>query len=109
MTEFVRLSDSQPDGPYRALSFGLYMQDQDGERTLIANPDFNDVQVGTCSGAGCNARLIDEVPMEAYFGRVQAGTRQGWPRRRWRCPCNCNITRRGSGTICWRINVPVSP
>ncbi len=77
VTEFVRLSDSQPDGPYRALSFGLYMQDQDGERTLIANPDFNDVQVGTCSGAGCNARLIDEVPMEAYFGRVQAGTRQG--------------------------------
>ncbi|MFM4803863.1 DUF6701 domain-containing protein [Aeromonas bivalvium] len=76
-TEFARRSDGQPDGPYRALSFGLYMHDNDGEQTLIANPDFNDVQAGTCSGAGCNARLIDEKPMEAYFGRVQAGTRQG--------------------------------
>ncbi|MFM4705418.1 DUF6701 domain-containing protein [Aeromonas bivalvium] len=76
-TEFVRRTDGQPDGPYRALSFGLYMQDKDGEQTLIANPDFNAGQVGTCSGASCNARLIDEVPMEAYFGRVQAGTRQG--------------------------------
>ncbi|WP_324023788.1 DUF6701 domain-containing protein [Aeromonas caviae] len=76
-TEFVRRSDGQPDGPYRALSFGLYMKDNDGEQTLIANPDFNDGQPGSCSGAGCNARLIDDVPMEAYFGRVQAGTRQG--------------------------------
>lgn len=76
-TEFVRRSDGQPDGPYRALSFGLYMKDNDGEQTLIASPDFNDGQPGSCSGAGCNARLIDEVPMEAYFGRVQAGTRQG--------------------------------
>ncbi|MFG0872726.1 DUF6701 domain-containing protein [Aeromonas media] len=76
-TEFVRRTDGQPDGPYRALSFGLYMKDNDGEQTLIANPDFNDGQPGSCSGAGCNARLIDEVPMEAYFGRVQAGTRQG--------------------------------
>ncbi|WP_429162018.1 DUF6701 domain-containing protein [Aeromonas media] len=76
-TEFVRRSDGQPDGPYRTLSFGLYMKDNDGEQTLIANPDFNDVQPGSCSGASCNARLIDEVPMEAYFGRVQAGTRQG--------------------------------
>lgn len=76
-TEFVRRTDGQLDGPYRALSFGLYMQDNDGEQTLIANPDFNAGQVGTCSGASCNARLIDEVPMEAYFGRVQAGTRQG--------------------------------
>ncbi|WP_429109060.1 DUF6701 domain-containing protein [Aeromonas media] len=75
-TEFVRRTDGQPDGPYRALSFGLYMKDNDGEQTLIANPDFNDGQP-SCSGAGCNARLIDEVPMEAYFGRVQAGTRQG--------------------------------
>ncbi|WP_265435475.1 DUF6701 domain-containing protein [Aeromonas media] len=78
-TEFVRRSDGQPDGPYRALSFGLYMKDNDGEQTLIASPDFNDGQPGSCSGAGCNARLIDEVPMEAYFGRVQAGTRQGVP------------------------------
>ena len=76
-TEFVRRTDGQPDGPYRALSFGLYMKDNDGEQTLIANPDFNDGQPGSCSGAGCNARLIDDVPMEAYFGRVQAGTRQG--------------------------------
>lgn len=76
-TEFVRRTDGQPDGPYRALSFGLYMKDNDGEQTLIANPDFNDGQPGSCSGASCNARLIDEVPMEAYFGRVQAGTRQG--------------------------------
>ncbi|WP_111873934.1 DUF6701 domain-containing protein [Aeromonas bivalvium] len=76
-TEFARRSDGKPDGPYRALSFGLYMKDNDGEQTLIANPDFNDGQPGSCSGAGCNARLIDEEPMEAYFGRVQAGTRQG--------------------------------
>ncbi|MGE6224043.1 DUF6701 domain-containing protein [Aeromonas media] len=76
-TEFVRRTDDQPDGPYRALSFGLYMKDNDGEQTLIANPDFNDGQPGSCSGAGCNARLIDDAPMEAYFGRVQAGTRQG--------------------------------
>lgn len=76
-TEFARRSDGKPDGPYRALSFGLYMKDNDGEQTLIANPDFNDGQPGSCSGAGCNARLIDDVPMEAYFGRVQAGTRQG--------------------------------
>lgn len=75
--EFARRSDGKPDGPYRALSFGLYMKDNDGEQTLIANPDFNDGQPGSCSGAGCNARLIDDVPMEAYFGRVQAGTRQG--------------------------------
>lgn len=76
-TEFVRLSDTQPDGPYRALLFGLYMQDNDGELTLIASPDFNAQQAGPCSGSGCNARLIDDVPMEAYFGRVQAGTVQG--------------------------------
>ncbi|MGL6510096.1 DUF6701 domain-containing protein [Aeromonas hydrophila] len=76
-TEFVRRSDSQPDGPYRTLLFGLYMKDNDGEQTLIANPDFNDGQPGSCSGAGCNARLIDDAPMAAYFGRVQAGTRQG--------------------------------
>ncbi|MFQ2109976.1 DUF6701 domain-containing protein [Aeromonas sp. Marseille-Q5825] len=76
-TEFARRTDGQPDGPYRELLFGLYMRDNDGEQTLIANPDFNDGQPGSCSGASCNARLIDEVPMEAYFGRVQAGTRQG--------------------------------
>lgn len=76
-TEFARRTDGQPDGPYRALLFGLYMRDNDGEQTLIANPDFNDGQPGSCSGASCNTRLIDEVPMEAYFGRVQAGTRQG--------------------------------
>ena len=76
-TEFVRLSDTQPDGPYRALLFGLYMQDNDGEQTLIASPDFNAQQAGPCSGSGCNARLIDDVPMEAYFGRIQAGTVQG--------------------------------
>ncbi|WP_281705258.1 DUF6701 domain-containing protein [Aeromonas taiwanensis] len=76
-TDFVRLSDSQPDGPYRSLFFGLYMHDQDGEQTLIANPNFSDVQTGACSGASCNARLIDDTPMEAYFGRVLAGTRQG--------------------------------
>lgn len=76
-TEFARRTDGQPDGPYRALLFGLYMRDNDGEQTLIANPDFNDGQPGSCSGASCNARLIDKVPMEAYFGRVQAGTRQG--------------------------------
>ncbi|MNQ76262.1 hypothetical protein D3C85_910930 [compost metagenome] len=76
-TEFARLSDSQPDGPYRELLFGLYVQDNDGEQTLIADPDFNAQQVGTCSGSGCNAKQIDASPMEAYFGRVLAGTAQG--------------------------------
>lgn len=76
-TEFARLSDSQPDGPYRELLFGLYMQDNDGGQTLIAAPDFNAQQTGTCSGSGCNAKQIDASPMEAYFGRVLAGTAQG--------------------------------
>lgn len=76
-TEFARLSDSQPDGPYRELLFGLYMQDNDGGQTLIAAPDFNAQQAGTCSGSGCNAKQIDASPMEAYFGRVLAGTAQG--------------------------------
>ncbi|WCH25107.1 MSHA biogenesis protein MshQ [Aeromonas salmonicida] len=76
-SEFVRLSDTQPDGPFKALLFGLYMQDNDGERTLIASPDFNDAVVGNCSGSGCNARLIDSVPMQVYFGRLLAGTGAG--------------------------------
>lgn len=76
-SEFVRLSDTQPDGPFKALLFGLYMQDNDGERTLIASPDFNEVVTGDCSGSGCNARLIDSVPMQVYFGRLLAGTGAG--------------------------------
>ncbi|MDQ1884019.1 MSHA biogenesis protein MshQ [Aeromonas salmonicida] len=76
-SEFVRLSDTQPDGPYNSLLFGLYMRDNDGDRTLIASPNFNDAVVGNCSGSGCNARLIDSVSMKAYFGRLQAGTEAG--------------------------------
>ncbi len=76
-SEFVRLSDTQQDGPYQSLLFGLYMKDNDGERTLIASPDFNDAVAGNCSGAGCNARLIDSVAMQVYFGRLLAGTGAG--------------------------------
>ncbi|MCX0426662.1 DUF6701 domain-containing protein [Aeromonas veronii] len=76
-SEFVRLSGTQPDGPYKSLLFGLYMRDNDGDRTLIASPNFNDAVVGNCSGSGCNARQIDSVPMKAYFGRQQAGTAAG--------------------------------
>ncbi|MGL6051660.1 MAG: DUF6701 domain-containing protein [Aeromonas salmonicida] len=76
-SEFVRLSDTQPDGPFKALLFGLYMQDNDDERTLIASPDFNEGVVGDCSGSNCNARLIDATSMKAYFGRLLAGTGAG--------------------------------
>ncbi|WP_290122051.1 DUF6701 domain-containing protein [Aeromonas salmonicida] len=76
-SEFVRLSDTQQDGPYKSLLFGLYMKDNDGDKTLIASPDFNDAVVGNCSGSGCNARLIDSVPMQVYFGRLLAGTGAG--------------------------------
>ncbi|MGL4678000.1 MAG: DUF6701 domain-containing protein, partial [Plesiomonas shigelloides] len=76
-TSFSRLSGNQPDGPYKSLLFGLYMRDEDGERSLIANPDFNDAVVGNCSGASCNARQIDSVPMKVYFGRLLAGTEAG--------------------------------
>ncbi|MFB2865420.1 DUF6701 domain-containing protein [Aeromonas sp. MdU4] len=76
-TEFARLSDTQPDGPYKSLLFGLYMRDNDGDRTLIASPNFNDAVAGNCIGASCNARLIDNVPMQAYFGRLLAGTAAG--------------------------------
>ncbi|WP_275045010.1 DUF6701 domain-containing protein [Aeromonas salmonicida] len=76
-SEFVRLSDTQQDGPYQSLLFGLYMKDNDGERTLIASPDFNDAVAGNCSGAGCNARLIDSVAMQVYFGRLLAGKDRG--------------------------------
>ena len=76
-TSLARLSDTQPDGPYKSLLFGLYMNDNDGGNTLIATPDFNDAVVGNCSGAACNARLIDSVPMQAYFGRLFAGTQAG--------------------------------
>lgn len=76
-SEFVRLSDTQPDGPYKSLLFGLYMRDNDGDRTLIASPNFNDAVVGNCSGSGCNARQIDSVPMTAYFGRLLAGKDRG--------------------------------
>ncbi|MFM5115485.1 DUF6701 domain-containing protein [Aeromonas hydrophila] len=76
-SEFVRLSDTQPDGPYKSLLFGLYMRDNDGDRTVIASPDFNDAVAGNCSGVSCNARLIDSVPMQVYFGRLLAGTGAG--------------------------------
>ncbi|MGX5832823.1 DUF6701 domain-containing protein [Aeromonas piscicola] len=76
-SEFVRLSDTQQDGPYTSLLFGLYMKDNDGDKTLIASPDFNDAVAGNCSGSGCNARLIDSVPMQVYFGRLLAGTGAG--------------------------------
>lgn len=76
-TAFVRQSDTQPDGPYKALLFGLYMNDNDGNNTLIAAPNFNDGVVGDCNGAGCNARQIDSVPMQVYFGRLFAGTGAG--------------------------------
>lgn len=76
-SEFVRLSDTQPDGPYKSLLFGLYMRDNDGDNSLIASPNFNNTVAGDCSGSGCNARLLDSVPMQAYFGRLLASTRQG--------------------------------
>ncbi|UJQ37261.1 MSHA biogenesis protein MshQ [Aeromonas caviae] len=77
ISEFVRLSDTQPDGPYKSLLFGLYMRDNDGDNSLIASPNFNDAVMGGCSGSGCNARLLDSVPMQVYFGRLLASTRQG--------------------------------
>ena len=77
VSEFVRLSDTQPDGPYRSLLFGLYMHDHDGDHTLIADPDFNEVVQGACSSGQCNARLVDTATMTAYFGRVSAGTEAG--------------------------------
>lgn len=76
-SEFVRVSDVQPDGPYKSLLFGLYMRDNDGDRSLIAMPNFHDGVVGDCSGGSCNARLIDTVPMQAYFGRLLAKTETG--------------------------------
>ncbi|MFB0722696.1 DUF6701 domain-containing protein [Aeromonas salmonicida] len=76
-SEFVRLSDTQQDGPYKSLLFGLYMKDNDGDKTLIASPDFNEVVTGDCSGSNCNARLIDATSMKAYFGRLLAGTGAG--------------------------------
>ncbi|WP_323936334.1 DUF6701 domain-containing protein [Aeromonas caviae] len=72
ISEFVRLSDTQPDGPYKSLLFGLYMRDNDGDNSLIASPNFNDAVMGDCSGSGCNARLLDSVPMQVYFGRLLA-------------------------------------
>ncbi|MCW0505399.1 MSHA biogenesis protein MshQ [Aeromonas piscicola] len=76
-SEFVRLSDTQQDGPYTSLLFGLYMKDNDGDKTLIASPDFNDAVAGNCSGSGCNARLIDSLPTQVYFGRLLAGKDRG--------------------------------
>ncbi|MBM0492321.1 hypothetical protein GNZ06_16205 [Aeromonas jandaei] len=76
-SEFVRLSGSQPDGPYEAMRFGFAIRDNDGDRSLIANPDFNEAVVGDCSGNNCNARLMDPVPMTLYFGRLLAGTEPG--------------------------------
>ncbi|MBL0628085.1 DUF6701 domain-containing protein [Aeromonas jandaei] len=76
-SEFVRVSDVQPDGPYKSLLFGLYMRDNDGDRSLIAMPNFNDGVVGDCSSGSCNARLIDSVPMKVYFGRLLAGKDRG--------------------------------
>lgn len=77
VSAFLRLSDTQPDGPYRSLLFGLYMHDHDGDHTLIADPDFNEALQGVCSGGQCNARLIDTEPMKAYFGRILAGKNNG--------------------------------
>ncbi len=76
-SEFVRVSDVQPDGPYKSLLFGLYMRDNDGDRSLIAMPNFNDGVVGDCGGGSCNARLIDSLPMQVYFGRLLAKTETG--------------------------------
>ncbi|RQM64197.1 DUF6701 domain-containing protein [Aeromonas enteropelogenes] len=77
VSAFLRLSETQPDGPYQSLLFGLYMHDHDGDHTLIADPDFNEVVQGACSSGQCNARLIDTAAMTAYFGRVSAGTEAG--------------------------------
>lgn len=77
VSAFLRLSETQPDGPYQSLLFGLYMKDNDGGHTLIADPDFNEAQQGACSSGQCNARLIDTAAMTAYFGRVSAGTEAG--------------------------------
>ncbi|WP_421186803.1 DUF6701 domain-containing protein [Aeromonas enteropelogenes] len=77
VSAFLRLSETQPDGPYQSLLFGLYMKDNDGGHTLIADPDFNEALQGACSGGQCNARLIDSAAMTAYFGRVSAGTEAG--------------------------------
>ncbi|WP_421200320.1 DUF6701 domain-containing protein [Aeromonas enteropelogenes] len=78
VSAFLRLSETQPDGPYQSLLFGLYMKDNDGGHTLIADPDFNEAQQGACSSGQCNARLIDTAAMTAYFGRVSAGTEAGF-------------------------------
>lgn len=95
-SEFVRLSGTQPDGPYKSLLFGLYMRDNDGERTLIASPNFNDAVVGNCSGSGCNARQIDSVPMKAYFGRLQAGTAAGLASARLAIPLQMQYYEAGN-------------
>ncbi|MFL9599032.1 hypothetical protein, partial [Aeromonas veronii] len=50
-SEFVRLSGTQPDGPYNSLLFGVFMRDNDGDRTLFASPNFNDAVVVYCSGS----------------------------------------------------------
>ncbi|HHQ4456938.1 TPA: DUF6701 domain-containing protein [Aeromonas hydrophila] len=99
-SEFVRLSDTQPDGPYKSLLFGLYMRDNDGDRTLIANPDFNDAVVGNCSGASCNARLIDSVPMQVYFGRLLAGTGAGLASASLAVPLQLQYYEAGN----WQLN-----
>ncbi|WP_323938924.1 DUF6701 domain-containing protein [Aeromonas hydrophila] len=99
-SEFVRLSDTQPDGPYKSLLFGLYMRDNDGDRTLIASPDFNDAVVGNCSGASCNARLIDSVPMQVYFGRLLAGTGAGLASASLAVPLQLQYYEAGN----WQLN-----
>ncbi|MDF2393327.1 MSHA biogenesis protein MshQ [Aeromonas sp. 2MA4] len=99
-SEFVRLSDTQPDGPFEALLFGLYMRDNDGERTLIASPDFNEVVTGDCSGSNCNARLIDATSMKAYFGRLLAGTGAGLAAERLAIPLQMQYYESGD----WLLN-----
>jgi MSHA biogenesis protein MshQ len=99
-SEFVRLSDTQPDGPYKSLLFGLYMRDNDGDRTLIASPDFNDAVAGNCSGGSCNARLIDSVPMQVYFGRLLAGTGAGLASASLAVPLQLQYYEAGN----WQLN-----
>ncbi|TNI49266.1 DUF6701 domain-containing protein [Aeromonas veronii] len=72
-TRFDRAAS--PEAPFATLSFGLKVDDKDGDNTLLANPNMNTAVAGTCSGSGCNAVLLGTQKL--LYGRLQVGTAAG--------------------------------
>jgi hypothetical protein len=71
--DFKFIRETMPDGPFDALTIGVSLNDNDGEKSKLESMDMNAATSGSCTSTGnCNAKALSGSPTIVRFGRLYA-------------------------------------